>query len=97
MKTDVFHSEFPFAKQKEIAIYFLARLRSLDQADYPCYDHQSACVLARVLQQEDRERLVQTIHIHRGYVRIIRNNRGLLSFASVVLDHVNTKVTIPEG
>ena len=97
MKTDIFNNQWQYAKQKEIATFFLARLRSLEQADYPCSDHSSACSLARILQQVDRERLIQTIHIHRTYVRIHRNPKGAFAFAAVVLDHVDTSVMFSEG
>ena len=97
MKTDIFNNQWQYAKQKEIATYFLARLRSLEQADYPCNDYPSACSLARILQQVDRERLIQSVHIHRTYVRIHRNPKGAFAFAAVVLDHVSTSVGVSEG
>lgn len=97
MKTDVFHHAQNFAKQKEIAEFFINRLRSVEFADYPCFDYQSACALARILQKADKERLIQTINIHGSYVRIQRNNKGSFAFAAVVLDHVSESVRIQEG
>lgn len=97
MKTDVFHHALPFAKQREIADYFVARLRSVEVADYPCFDYPSACALARVLQKADKERLIQTINIHGSYVRIQRNSKGSFAFAAVVLDHVSTSLRISGG
>lgn len=97
MKTDIFNNAHTYAKQKEIATYFLGRLRSLEQVDYPCTDYPSACAMARILQQIDNERLIRDIHIFRTYVRIHRNEKGGFAFAAVVLDHVSTNVRISEG
>lgn len=97
MKTDVFNNNYPYAKQKEIATYFLTRLRSLEQSDYPCNDYPSGCTLARILQQSDNERLIQSIHIYRTFVRIHRNQKGSFAFAAVVLDHVSTSVNVSES
>lgn len=97
MKTDVFNNNFPYAKQKEIATYFLTRLRSSAQAEYPCVDYPSACTLARILQQTDPERLIQSVHIFRTFVRIHRNEKGAFAFSAVVLDHVSNFLNVSEG
>ena len=97
MKTDVFNNNYPYAKQKEIATYFLSRLRSFEQAEYPCVDYPSACTLARILQQSDPERLIQAVHIFRTFVRIHRNQKGAFAFSAVVLDHVSASVNVSEG
>lgn len=97
MKTDVYHHAHPYAKQREIAEYFISRLRVTEISDYPCFDYQSACSLARILQKADKERLIQSINIYRSYVRIQRNNKGSFAFSAVVLDHVNTSVQIQGG
>lgn len=97
MKTDVFHHAQPFAKQREIAEHFIARLHAVEFADYPCFDYQSSCVLARILQIADKERMIQSIHIYRAHVCIQRNSKGSFAFAAVVLDHVSTSVRVSEG
>lgn len=94
MKADIFKNFDSWAKQKDIALYFIARLRSLQQAEHPCHNYASAKALAHMISRFDNERLCQSIHIYPTFVRIVRNEKGSFAFAPVVLDHCSMLVEI---
>ena len=96
MKTEVFNNAWQFAKQRELAEYFLNRLCSQEIAEHPCNDYRSACSLSRILQSIDKERRIQSISIYSTFVRIKRNEKGGFAFSAVVLDHVAKNFNVSE-
>lgn len=94
MKADIFKRFDNASKQKDIARYFIARLKSQSQAEHPCVDYASARALAHMVSCCDSERLCQTIHIYGTFVRIVRNEKGAFAFAPVVLDHYDCRLSI---
>lgn len=87
MKSDVFKRFDDWQKQKDIAIFFIARLKSSREASLPTYDYASSLALARIISQNDTERLVKVINVYGHYVTIERNEKGCFAFAPVTLDH----------
>lgn len=97
MKADVFKNFDAWAKQKQIAIYFINRLHSVDQADHPCHNYESAISLANMVSRLDNEHLVQSIHIYSNFVRLKRNEKGSFAFAAITFDHVSRTLSPEEG
>lgn len=87
MKSDVFKRFDDWQKQKDIAIFFIARLKSSREASLPTYDYASSLALARLISQFDTERLVKIINVYGNYVTIERNEKGAFAFAPVTFDH----------
>lgn len=93
MKSDVFKRFDNWDKQKQEALFFIARLKSCCSATLPCYDYPSALSLAQMIVRFDTDRMVKLIHVHGHYVEIERNEKGSFAFAPVILDHYERKFT----
>lgn len=97
MKADIFKNFDPWAKQKDIAVFFLARLKSAPVAEHPCHDYASAKALAHMITRFDKENLCQSVHVFGNFVRLYRNEKGSFAFPAVVLDHYDNRLQISGG
>lgn len=96
MKLQSYNKTEPSAKKGAKALFFLDRLKSLEQAELPCVDYQSAIDLANILSRIDRERICQSIHIYSHFVRIFRNEKGSFAFAPVIIDQVKRRIEVQD-
>lgn len=96
MEANLFSNKFPTPKQKDIALYFLHRLRSSAEAKIAVDEYSSAISLAHMVSRFDNERLCASIHVHLTFVRIVRNEKGSLGFPCTTFDHVRRGCTFEE-
>lgn len=96
MKVQSFNQKEPSSKKQAKAVFFLDRLKSLEQAELPCDDYQSAIDLANILSRIDRERICQSIHIYGHFVRIYRNEKGSFAFAPVIIDQIKRRIEVQD-
>lgn len=92
-----FSRTHPWAKQKEIALHFIAMLKAREMADFPTDGYPSSLALAHAVVSIDSERSVQLVEVYQSFVRIKRNEKGLFAFAPVVMDYVKTSVNVSDG
>lgn len=92
MRLTTFQGFEPTATQLDFARLFIATLKAKDISEVPTRDYKASLMLAGIIVQQDKERLVQLVEVFSSYVRISRNPRGTFAFGAVVLDHVDTRV-----
>ncbi len=97
MEVDIFKRFDSWAKQRNLAIHIVARLKSLQQVEHPCLDYASALALAQLIVQVDVERLVQSVNVYGTFVRIIRNEKGSFAFSPIVIDHYQRCIHVSGG
>lgn len=91
MKISKFNRCEPWAEQLEIARSCIASLRSSPIEQALTEDYASSLALASLLVNLDKENLVQTIEVYTYHVRIVRNDKSLLSFSAVIVDYVQNR------
>lgn len=97
MTSDIFKRFDPWQKQKQIAVFFINRLRSIQIAEHPTESYASSMALAHLISNNDPERLVQEVHVFNNFVRIVRNQKGSFGFACIILDHVKENFSFQSG
>lgn len=96
MEANLYSNKFPSPKQKDIAMYFLHRLRSSSEATIAVDEYSSSITLAHMISRFDNERLCASIHIHLTFVRIVRNEKGSFGFPCTTFDHVRRGCTFDD-
>ena len=97
MRTTAFCNKDKWEKQKDLAIFAISRLKSLQQIEVTCTDYESALALARMVQRFDPEKVVREIHVFSYFVRLTRNEAGSFPFAAVTIDHYERNSSNQKG
>lgn len=87
MRATAFNVRDNWTKQKDLAIFAISRLKTLQQIEVSCVDYESALALARMIQRFDPDKIVREIHVFSYFVRITRNEEGSFKFSAVTIDH----------
>ena len=97
MRATAFCNKDKWEKQKDLAIFAISRLKSLQQIEITCTDYESALALARMVQRFDPEKVVREIHVFSYFVRLTRNEAGSFPFSAVTIDHYGQKSSNQKG
>lgn len=91
MRATAFNIKDKWEKQKDLAIFAISRLKTLQQIEVSCVDYDSALALARMIQRFDPDKAVREIHVFSYFVRLTRNEPGSFPFPAMTIDHYEWK------
>lgn len=86
MITTIFNRSDDWAKQKELALYAMSRVRTLRILEVSTVDYASSLALAKLIQKLDNKREIREILVYMNFVRIFKNEEKELNFSCMVTD-----------
>lgn len=88
MINSVFNKQLDWATQKTIAEVFIAKLKASPIAEQTTADYASSMALVNYMLNSSNAPQIQLIEVYHTFVRIVRNEKGMLPLGAVVMDFV---------